>query len=92
MKILQSDIDCLIEVVQELRAVYACETVDQQKRRLTEMIHRTRKIYMLLLHANTTDRVGLGLFMSEGVSDDSPVALAVRSFEDSGPIHPIDGR
>lgn len=73
------DIDSLIEVVQELKAVQASETVPQQQARLEGMIQHTRKVYMMLLHAADNSELTLRDLFSSGFSAETPIHKAVES-------------
>ncbi len=79
MKITQSDIDSLIDTVQFLKLYKNVVDSPELKENLDSLVCRTRKIYILLLHASANGQLDLRYIVSEGVADNSPVAEAVRS-------------
>ena len=53
MKITLSDIDSMIDTVQELKLVKECSPVGPRQDKIQCLIERQRKIYMILLHCTS---------------------------------------
>lgn len=78
-RITKSDVDALIEVVGVLRLMAESVTEADNQKLLHELEHRTRKVYMMLLHAGENHQMTISDLFQRGFSEGTPISDAINT-------------
>ena len=79
MKILHSDIECLIDLSAILKELEEHPEYCYRKKPWGLMRERVRKVYMMLLNASEKGEKGFEELYKRGIDDDTDAAKAIRT-------------
>lgn len=79
MRIVNSDIDALIETSQILKNLEDMNVLPAEKLRFRTLCHHTRKVYIMLLHCSKREIIDLRQLVFDGIVDDPELDAAITT-------------